>query len=299
MKSTLQFLNAEDRSTSNCGKPIEIEKSSSDLGWEGFIVEKGWSPHFYPENIVTPYFYFALALDQELKWEVKHNEHFEQLKTNPGDIWVNPPWVPFTHRIDEPCFFIILAIEENKLYDVYPDNLPHDELQFLKNYNLHDPLLKNFIELFYFEVEKNGINGDRYIHNLLTTFSEYFMHNYSNCNALKNNSPASRITKDHVSIIRNFIVQNIDEPITIEELAAEINMSKFYFLKEFKKATELTPYQYLVEIRMDKAMELIKDSDMSLINIAVNLGFSDQSHFSKVFKQYFGVPPGMYRKQGG
>ncbi len=297
MKSRLTFLNESDHSPSNCGDPLDIKTSSHGLGWDGIIVEKGWSPHFYPTQIVTPYFYFALAIDHELSWKVAMNEKFELLKTNPGDIWVNPPWTPFTHEINEPCFFIILAVVEERLISAYPGKLSMKDLQFLNNYNLQDLALKNYIELFYHEVEDEGANGRQYIENLLKLISVYFINNYSNHASSHETQKNSRVSKDQIKEIRNFINDNIGEPITIDDLAAELNMSKFYFLKEFKKAASVTPYQYLMDLRMEKAKELIADRNLSLMDLAINLGFSDQSHFSRVFKNYFGDAPGVYRKK--
>lgn len=297
MKSILKFYNEKDKSLSNCGDPLDIEKSSDKLGWQGIILEKGWSPHFYPTQIVTPYFYFALALEHELKWKVENKDGIQELKTIPGDIWINPPWTAFTHKIDFPCFFIILAIEKDKLIHAYPEKLPVDQLQFLNNYNLHDNSLKNYIELFYHEVDKNGVNGIEYIENLLKIFSVYFINNYSNYQSISENNTPSKISKEQVKEIHDYILANIEEPLTIDELALEINMSKFYFLKEFKKATSLTPYQYLMNIRMKKAAELIRDKNLNLADLAFNLGFNDQSHFSRVFKNYHGETPKAYRKK--
>ena len=112
MKSILEFYNAKDNSKSDCGSVLNIDFSSSHLNWPGIILEKGSSPHFYPDNVYTPYFYFALALDQDLHWNAKTSDGIEELKTSPGEIWINPPNSPFSHQISETCFFIILAIKE-------------------------------------------------------------------------------------------------------------------------------------------------------------------------------------------
>lgn len=62
MKSRLQFFEFESGDASDCGNVLVIEKSSEKLGWQGVVLEKGTSPHFYPNNVYTPYFYFALSL---------------------------------------------------------------------------------------------------------------------------------------------------------------------------------------------------------------------------------------------
>lgn len=297
MKTRLRFLNESDRSVSRCGDPLVIDTSSFECDWDGIVLEKGWSPHFYPNNVVTPYFYFALARDEDLHWMIEHGGEDVPLKTVPGEIWVNPPWTPFTHKIDEPCFFIILAVEEKRMLDSHPEKLPEEKLQFLNNYNLQDDMLKNYIEMFYYEAEKGNPNGVRYLEGLLSTFSEYYIGNYSNFKTLRMERSASRLKDGAIEVVNNYILENIGEHITIDDLAEELNMSKFYFLKEFKSATGKTPYQYLIDIRMNRAVELLKNESLSLSGIALTLGFSDQSHFSKIFKNQLGDSPGAYRKK--
>ncbi|MCR9142891.1 MAG: AraC family transcriptional regulator [bacterium] len=287
--------------------------SGAASGWQGIILEKGWSPHFYPTNVITPYFYFALALEQDLRWEAHHGGELQPLKTNPGDIWINPPDTPFTHKIDQPCFFTILAIEADIFLSAHPDALPparRESLQFLNNYNVEDPLLKNFIELFYYEALSGGANGLRYIRNLLATLSEYFVNTYSNYRDRNPGSKAgspegappsgganSRIKPEAIEAIESFILENLEEVITVDDLAAELNMSKFYFLREFKKAAGVTPHQYLTRIKMERASALLREGSSSLATVALSLGYGDQSHFSRVFKTHFGESPGNYRKR--
>ena len=82
-----------------------------------------------------------------------------------------------------------------------------------------------------------------------------------------------------------------------KKLESTIDFSNF--LKEFKKATSKTPYQYLTDIRMEQASQLIGDESITLVDLAIRLGFNDQSHFSRAFKNRFGESPGAYRKKSG
>ncbi len=299
MKSNLLFYEAASRKLSDCGAPLQIEVSSADCGWEGVVLEKGWSPHFYPTDVFTPYFYFALALEQDLRWEARHGEELQPLKTTPGEIWINPPETPFTHKIDQPCFFTILAIEAETFLDAHPEALPRDRLQFLNNYNVEDPLLKNFIEMFLFEAQSGAKNGARYLRNLLSALCEYYINNYSDYRDLAKAGGAgsSRVKSEDVNSIENFILENVDEALSVEDLAAELNMSKFYFLREFKKASGFTPHQFLVRVKMKRAAELLAGSALPLSEVALRLGFGDQSHFSRVFKSHFNASPGAYRRR--
>jgi AraC family transcriptional regulator len=73
-------------------------------------------------------------------------------------------------------------------------------------------------------------------------------------------------------------------------------LSLAHFARAFKANTGLTPHQFVVNMRLERALELLSASDESMADIAVICGFSDQSHFCRVFRRNFGVSPGTYRR---
>lgn len=296
MKSKLTFIDSNTGKKSKCGEPLVIEISSAELNWSGVILEKGWSPHFYPKSIITPYYYFALAIESDFKWSAKYKGEIIRLKTNPGEIWMNPPDIPFTHVIDDPCHFIIFTIDEKTLFKYFDGTFPEQKLEFLQNYNVNDQSLEYFIRLFYNEVILRGINGIEYYESMIKMFSIYYIKNYSNYNDLISNKIiSSKITERDLEKITVYINNNIEKVITVEELAEICNYSKFYFLKEFNKFTGITPYQYILKIKLEKSRELLQNKNMQIVDVAYMLGFSDQSHFSNSFKKYFGYPPGTFK----
>ncbi|CCN34749.1 Transcriptional Regulator AraC family protein [Vibrio nigripulchritudo SO65] len=298
MKSELKFYSFDSKTPSDCGNVLDIEFSSHALPWEGVILEKGQSPHFYPQNVFTPYFYFALALDKELTWNVKSGENLTSIKAVTDDIWINPPNTPFTHDISEPCHFVILAIEEKQLLDNCPLNISKLDLTFLNNYNVSDPTIKGIMDLFIMEVKSNGRNGMSYLKSLLSLLSGYYIQNYSNYQDLQNARLSnSKLGSDQLDKIDRYIDENIGAPISIDDFADLLHCSKFYFLREFKKLAGVTPYQYLMNKRLEQAKSALQSGSANLATLSNELGFNDQSHFTRTFKAHFGVTPGQYGKR--
>jgi len=81
----------------------------------------------------------------------------------------------------------------------------------------------------------------------------------------------------------------------LEELAAETGYSRGHFLRTFRASTGLTPHRYLLRLRVDRAKRLIQKKSMTLVEIALECGFADQAHFSRVFTKHFGLSPSQYR----
>lgn len=298
MQTSLKFFDFETNQPSSCGQVLDIEFSSAEFNWPGVILEKGSSPHFYPENVYTPYFYFALALDQELHWNAATQDGMTELKTSPGDIWINPPRTPFSHDISEPCHFVILAVEEKQFLDSCTLNLKGKALQFLNNYNVHDETIKGIIDLFYLEAGTGARNGYSYLKNLIALLATQYIQNYSNYNDLQNRrETSSKFDRTQIDKIDHYIAANMSGPISVEDLADLLHCSKFYFLREFKKRVGITPYQYLMEKRLEQARNLLTSTQANIASVAFDLGFNDQAHFTRAFKNQFGLTPGQYQKQ--
>ncbi|OHD14954.1 MAG: hypothetical protein A2086_14040 [Spirochaetes bacterium GWD1_27_9] len=296
MKTIIEFYNNDTKIKTDGGDPMEIETSSRNLGWDGIILEKGYSPYFCLENVITKYFYFALK-DSDLHFQAKINNDFINHITIPGNgnIWINPPDTPFSYKSNEICFFIIFTIEKKTLFKNI-DSMIVEKLEFLQKWDIEDNNLKNIIELFYNEVQNEGRNGKLYIDNLVNLFSFYFINNYSNYDSLINNKNCkSRFSPRDILKIKEFIIKNIENNLTIDILAEHVNMSKFYFLREFKKSSGITPYQFLLQEKLNKSKELLLNPINQISDIAYKLGFSDQSHFSNLFKKSFGISPGQFK----
>jgi len=97
--------------------------------------------------------------------------------------------------------------------------------------------------------------------------------------------------------VRDFIETHIDADIRLDTLAALCGVSPDYFLRTFKATTGVSPYQYVLTCRVERAKRLLaEDGAASLAEIAVRCGFSHQEHLSRMFRRFTGVTPGQYRR---
>jgi len=98
-----------------------------------------------------------------------------------------------------------------------------------------------------------------------------------------------------VARARELLESQLAEPPSLEALAAAVNLSPFHFARVFRQATGLPPHAWLKQRRLARARELLR-SGLPALEVAVTLGFADQSHLSRQFKQAYGVTPGAYRQ---
>lgn len=118
---------------------------------------------------------------------------------------------------------------------------------------------------------------------------------FSECMELMNREMLNQQTKP-VRIVKAYIEENFDKPLTLENAAEKVNLTPNYVSTIFKKETGVSFLEYLTSVRLDKATEMLRKSDMSMSEIAEAVGYSDVKHFSKLCKKTLGMKPSEYRK---
>jgi AraC-like DNA-binding protein len=91
---------------------------------------------------------------------------------------------------------------------------------------------------------------------------------------------------------------NVGEAYGLDEVIAAIGLDKSYFIRLFKKRVGVPPMKYAMSLKMSAAADLLHTTQEPLATVAAQVGFSDEYHFAKRFKQWSGVPPGAYRLRG-
>lgn len=92
-----------------------------------------------------------------------------------------------------------------------------------------------------------------------------------------------------------YISQNFNTPLTLEDAACHVHLHPSYFSTLFKHSTGSSFKEYLNMVRIEESKQLLSNTDYSIIDIAIAVGFEDQSYFSKVFKKYTGLTPKQFR----
>ena len=96
------------------------------------------------------------------------------------------------------------------------------------------------------------------------------------------------------------ILENIsNEQFGVSELAELMNMSRSNLLRKIKKQTQLSASQFMREVRLQKGMTLLEETELTVSEISYKVGFSNNSYFIKCFRDYYGYSPGEARKKIG
>ena len=154
------------------------------------------------------------------------------------------------------------------------------------------PILDTLRKLSSLEQEKTSL----YPYEVLSTLSKLWL---EFCRAIhipenevhKKNSPLS----NRMAIFLQYIELHYSEDVSLEMLAQSANVSKSECLRCFKATLQITPYKYLIEYRLSKAADLLKNTDLMIETISAQVGFTHVSHFGKCFRDKTGFSPSEYR----
>ncbi len=99
-----------------------------------------------------------------------------------------------------------------------------------------------------------------------------------------------------VSALREYLIENYQKNISLSVVAGKMFLSQEYLSRIFKAEIGKSPYTFLTEIRLNKARDLLENTQLSIAQVASHVGYTDVYHFSKLFKKYCGMAPMSYRK---
>ena len=104
-----------------------------------------------------------------------------------------------------------------------------------------------------------------------------------------------RLSRDVLRCAIRFVNANLDSKLKWDEMASVVGLDPFTFGRGFKLSTGMTPHQYIIRCRLRRAMRLLAREELSLADIALEVGCSCQSHLTTLFRKHLGTTPGAFR----
>jgi AraC family transcriptional regulator len=95
--------------------------------------------------------------------------------------------------------------------------------------------------------------------------------------------------------VLQYVDDHLDAKITLQDLATVAGLSRMHFAAQFRAAIGMRPHEYLLKRRIERAEELLKQAEVSLVDVALTVGFQTQAHFTTVFKRFAGDTPHQWR----
>jgi len=156
-----------------------------------------------------------------------------------------------------------------------------------------DPFVASAVTELFAELRDPREQGSLYVDLLADTLLVHVLRSAAPALVV---TPRGGLSNTAWRLVRDRVEERLSESLTIEELAREAGLSRFHFARAFKKATGLSPHRYVTLRRVERAKSLLSHSDLPLVNVALEVGFSNQAHFTDQFHRVTGSTPSAYRR---
>jgi AraC family transcriptional regulator len=270
--------------------------SSSSVRWAGVAVEDHSVPacvihrHEHLENFIH------VVVRGSVKYEVLTRGKVLDFHASPGTTFILPQgtidelrWKGETHRI-------AVAIHSNLLVSALDETAHERSIELTENWNLTDPNIMAVLLAMTSDLNSGSPAGRLYGESLANALAVYLLKRY----AVRSYRPVvyrGGLQAYRLRRVLDYIGDNLAADLSLSELAAVAGMSPHYFAELFRMSTGQAPHRYVLSQRIERAKQGLADAECSILEVGLDAGFQNPSHFARVFRKFVGISPSRFRDQ--
>ena len=272
--------------------------TSAGLKWEGILLEQHRLKDVEVRDVyaLNHVAFLQLSGAAELEWGGELPNR--RARFLPGQISLIPALVPFSARSRDAGEFLTVSLDPAFLACATAEYGSLEQLQLRPILAEEDSLMRELLNSFKLEVGSGNSGGELYVQSLATMLAVHLVQRYSGSPQPKREFDGG-LSREQLLRTTKHIQERFATPITLTELAALNGISLFHFSRQFKRSTGLSPYEYVTRVRIEKARILLLHAEANLTDVALRVGFYDQSHFSRHFKRVTGTTPAAFIRKYG
>ncbi|HEY5777699.1 MAG TPA: AraC family transcriptional regulator [Terrimicrobiaceae bacterium] len=203
-------------------------------------------------------------------------------------------WKALTPEPFESMFvFVELPLLQRALDEVFGANAVYARLRDLSAFN--DVALDSLMEQLRDELMRRKASP-LFVQGIAQAIAIHLARNYADL-VKEPHSSSPSLPGYKLRQIRDWMAEHVAEEFSLDQLAAQTGLSKFHFHRLFKSATGVSPSRYHINLRMDAARRLLRETKQSIVVVALEVGYTNPSHFARLFRRETGLSPGDYRRQ--
>jgi AraC family transcriptional regulator len=282
--------------------PVETVATSGDRGWRGvrsnrfrYATEGFYLPGFKGHAVVV-----HLGPAAELAERAEGRLHKALVRK--GDVSIVPAglesewWWADGKKVDRVHTYLDPALLRETASEAGADP---DRVEVLNSVAVRDPFLERVGMALLEEIASGGLAGRLYAESLASVLAVHLLRNHSSLGrgASRSLNPerAGRLPEASLRAAQDYVDDNLSGDLSLAEIAAAAHLSPFHFARAFKRSTGLSPHQYVMRRRIERARELLVGTELSVGVVARRVGFSSPSHFTQQFRRIVGLAPSAFR----
>jgi len=293
VKPSVKLLDYSQESASDqiVPKPAALKS----LGWNGVHLELHHQPTFATDEHHHTMHILACGLidasNQNAPGMRSLDGKRSRERRGAGDIAIIPAGMTHSCSWDTSAQFMVLALEPTLLQHFGQGWVNPDQIELLPRFmSESDPFIQSIFSTLKREAEIGGMGSHLLVDSLKTALAVHLLRNYC-ATRPKLSSYTSGLPQNKLMLVKDYINEHLHQDLKLDEIAAIAQLSPYHFLRLFKQSMGITPHQYILQCRLNQAKYLLQHSHFSIVDIAAQTGFCDQSHLTRTFKRMMGATP--------
>ncbi len=265
--------------------------SPGSATWNGIKVEHHLQPPAECKLCLPQHTICILLRECRTERRVDGGQLHDNAATS-GEVIIYPASSEQWIRWQAETEFLLVFLDPSLVNQAASELAPRNSAEIIESkQEIHDPLLQQIGLALKTEIDDGmDLSSSLYIESLTNTLSAHLLRRYTVWKPTQRDSAILRSPSALRDVV-DYIHDNLDQHLTLAELAFVARMSTYHFSRTFKQFTSVTPHQYVLNARVEQAKGLLMQGKLSLSEIATRVGFFDQSHFTNAFKRLVGVTP--------
>lgn len=219
-----------------------------------------------------------------------------------GDIFVTPAGTPKRWSHAQEAEYIALRLPPAFLLDLH-DSEPGSTgagIRLLDNFGTRDPHLQSLAHRLFQELRAGAFGSRMYGEAMAIELGIHLLRHY--CEGDRGCDSAApeggtKLAPHKLRRAKDFIHEHLGDDLTLERIARELAMSPFHFAHAFRQTTGVAPHRFVMYCRIDRAMRLLRETELPVSEVGQEVGIPSPSHFSLLFRRSTGSTPTRYRAE--
>jgi AraC family transcriptional regulator len=217
----------------------------------------------------------------------------EQLQN--GQVLIVPAHTRISAQWEDRHGDIIISLNP-AFYNQHAQNSQLNSAQLVPHFSKPDPLIYGIGQSLKQELETGQGGGRLYVESAALMLVNHLLRHYSEISTTPQ-VISEGLPPYQLKYVTEYINAHLAEDISLADLANEVKLSQSHFSSLFRKSTGLSPYRFLLKQRVNRAKELLLMGDLPIIDVAIAVGFYDQSHLTRHMRRLLGMSPKQLRQQ--
>ena len=293
--STLAFENYA------ASKPI---RSSIELGWQNLVIRTYQDPP--TGDLVVPAVpdpHIVLQLSNSTCVEVREiGGAWAEVQLQPGQLFLTPAsdcpselrWVSQSF---DPVETVHLHLNTHFLAKVAVEVADIDVARFelIERSGIYDPIIEQVCLMLKQELEQGGLGSQLYVESAAQLLAVHLLRQHC-CFKHRVQDYRGRLSPNRLRRITDYVQAHLDTNLSLDDLAQQVGISAYHFARLFKQSTGESPNKYVTRQRIEAAQQLLRETALGILDVAIAVGYNSPSHFATQFKRLTGASPTTFRQ---